>query len=156
MTGLNLESFLHLLRADLGAWTILGMVACVLAVMTWTSWGSRRALRKCLVLSVTAHLGLALYGSTFLIVLLALQPREIEQESSRERIRQIRVSPWSEEEEPGSKAGPGGGRPARRVMPWDRPRESLTLADPDVEVPRTRADGRRAPAPVPTPLAPAL
>ena len=62
MTGLNLEGFLHLLRADLGAWVTLGLIAGVLALMAWTSWGSRRALRKCLVLSVLAHCGLALYG----------------------------------------------------------------------------------------------
>ena len=107
MTGLNLESFLHLLRADLGAWTVLGLVVSVLALMTWTSWGSRKCLRKCLVLSVAAHLGLALYGSTFLIVLLALQPRatDDEDESSRARIRQIRVAPWAEEE-----PGPAGHR----------------------------------------------
>src|SRR4051812_9478011 len=129
MTGLNLESFLHLLRADLGAWAILAVVVCVLALMTWTSWGSRRALRKCLVLSITAHLGLALYGSTFLIVLLALQPRGLEQEATRERIRQIRVSPWSEEGEQGPEDRPGGGRTPTRVMPWDRPREALALAD---------------------------
>src|SRR4051812_16109631 len=107
MTGLNLESFLHLLRADLGAWTVLGVVVGVLLLMTWTSWGSRRALRKCLVLSITAHLGLALYGSTFLIVLLALQPGEVDDEASRARIRQIRVAPWSEEEAEGSEGGGG-------------------------------------------------
>src|SRR5207253_2066929 len=54
MTGLNLETFLHLLRADLGAWATLGAVALLLALMAWTSWGSRRALRKCLMLSITA------------------------------------------------------------------------------------------------------
>ena len=31
MTGLNLESFLHLLRADLGAWVSLGLIVVVLA-----------------------------------------------------------------------------------------------------------------------------
>src|SRR3954466_9339868 len=130
MTGLNLESFLHLLRADLGAWTVLGVGVGVLALMTWTSWGSRRALRKCLVLSMTAHLGLALYGSTFLIVLLALQPRGVDEAPSRARIRQIRVSPWQEEEAglEGSAVGQGQGRPGTRLMPWDRPREVLALA----------------------------
>ena len=64
MTGLNLESFLHLLRADVGVWTTLGVIALLLALMTWTSWGSRRVLRKCLVLSVASHLVLGFYGST--------------------------------------------------------------------------------------------
>src|SRR4051812_8887371 len=68
MTGLDLETFLQLLRADIGAWASLALVVGVLALMTWTSWGSRRALRKCLVLSIAAHVGLVLYGSTFPIV----------------------------------------------------------------------------------------
>src|SRR5689334_23976307 len=124
MTGLNRETFLHLLRADLGAWTVLALVVSVLALMTWTSCGSRRALRKCLVLSVTAHLGLALYGSTFLIVLLALQPKGAEVESSRDRIRQIRVAPWPDESDPVQDPERRGGRSrdGSRVMPWDRPR----------------------------------
>ncbi len=74
MTGLNLETFLHLLRADLGAWVTLGLIGLVLALMAWTSWGSRRALRKCLVLSIMAHVGLALYGGTVPMVLLAHEP----------------------------------------------------------------------------------
>ena len=74
MTGLNLESFLHLLRADFGAWVTLGLIAVVLALMAWTSWGSRRALRKCLVLSVVAHFGLALYGGTVPVTLFGIRP----------------------------------------------------------------------------------
>ena len=62
MTGLNLEPFLRLLRADLGVWLSLGAIVLVLGLMTWTSWGSRRALRKCLVLSILAHVGLLIYG----------------------------------------------------------------------------------------------
>ena len=58
VTGLNLESFLRLLRADVGAWATLGLIVLLLALMAWTSWGARRALRKCLVLSIVAHFGL--------------------------------------------------------------------------------------------------
>ncbi len=89
MTGLNLETFLHLLRADLGAWVTLGLIGLVLALMAWTSWGSRRALRKCLVLSIMAHVGLALYGGTVPMVLLAMNPEESDP-ASRERIRKSR------------------------------------------------------------------
>ncbi len=63
-TGLDLESFLLLMRADLGAWALLGLGTLVLGLLAWLSWGSRRALRKCLALSVVAHTGLVLYGST--------------------------------------------------------------------------------------------
>ena len=110
MTGLNLESFLHLLRADFGAWATLALIALVLALMTWTSWGSHRALRKCLVLSVAAHLGIVLYGSAYPMLLFAFHPKD-KTDAARERIRQIRVSPWTE----------GAGRSAvlvaRHVLP---------------------------------------
>src|SRR5206468_1702600 len=100
MTGLNLEGFLHLLRADLGAWATLGLIAGVLALMAWTSWGSRRALRKCLVLSVLAHFGLALYGGTVPVVMLALKANDDPAEDDS-RIRSIKVSSWTESDESG-------------------------------------------------------
>jgi hypothetical protein len=156
MTGLNLESFLRLLRADLGAWVILSLAACLLLLMTWTSWGSRRALRKCLVLSVTAHVGLALYGSTFLIVLLALQPRRPEDETSRARIRQIRVAPWLDEEVKRVPGGRGAGGSGSRLMPWDRPGEILALADPKLDAPRTESTDSGPLSVAPPPAPPAL
>ena len=58
MTGLDLESFLLLLRADLGVWLMLGLAILGLAFLVWSSWSSRRALRNCLVLSLAAHLAL--------------------------------------------------------------------------------------------------
>src|SRR5215217_4466270 len=95
MTGLNLERFLLLLRADVGAWATLALIALVLALMTWTSWGSRRALRKCLVLSVAAHVALVIYGGSLPMVLLVRSSFD-KSEPSRERIRQIRVQPLTE------------------------------------------------------------
>ncbi len=160
MTGLNLESFLHLLRADLGAWALLGLVVCVIMVMVWTSWGSRRALRKCLVLSITAHLGLALYGSTFLLLFLALQPRGAEEQPRRARIRQIRIAPWSDEEpdatvrDPAQR--PAGNRPGTRLMPWDRPRETLALAESHVDPPRPAVPAPEALVPLQMPVSPTL
>ena len=121
MTGLDLETFLHLLRADLGAWATLGLIAVVLALMAWTSWGSRRALRKCLVLSVIAHVGLALYGGTVPVVLLALQPDEADA-ATRDRIRQIQVLPTPDQDAT-------AGRSAVGFAPWDQPASGLALAD---------------------------
>ena len=63
-TGLDLESILLLMRADLGTWALLGLGTLVLGLIAWLSWGSRRAFRRCLALSVVAHAGLVLYGST--------------------------------------------------------------------------------------------
>jgi hypothetical protein len=128
MTGLNLETFLHLLRADLGAWASLGVIALLLALLSWTSWGSRRALRKCLVLSVVAHLGLALFGSSYPIVRLSGSGSP-EPETSGDRIHHIRVSPQREGPEDPSR-DPADGRPGRNLAAWDRPGEALALADP--------------------------
>src|SRR5258708_39859104 len=106
MSGLNLESFLHLLRADLGAWISLAAVALILALMAWTSWGSRRALRKCLVLSVVVHLGLVLYGSTLPSFLAPGTKMAEAQELSKDGIRQIKVTPWTGKAEGGSATSP--------------------------------------------------
>ncbi|SIN73124.1 hypothetical protein SAMN05444166_0498 [Singulisphaera sp. GP187] len=134
MTGLNLESFLHLLRADVGVWTTLGVIALLLALMTWTSWGSRRVLRKCLVLSVASHMVLGFYGSTLPQVLLVLHPKD-KGESTRERIQQIRITPWSEgPSRPGKLAAGGRGKPLQD--PWDRPRDVLALNETKVAAPR--------------------
>ena len=155
MTGLNLETFLHLLRADLGAWASLGAIVLVLALMAWTSWGSRKVLRKCLVLSVVAHLGLALFGSTLPMRLLGLRSRE-PAESSPPGIQQVRVIPHAEEAGEASAEG----RRGRRAAAWDRPDDLLALADPEGPSPRPDPPAREPlprsqPAPLPVPADPA-
>ena len=117
MTGLNLETFLQLLRADLGAWASLGLVVLILAVMTWTSWGSRRALRKCLVLSIAAHVGLIVYGSSSPIVLRVLRLGRAASRSRRPRPSRVRVDAMVVAETTGP--APTAGRP-RNVSAWDR------------------------------------
>src|SRR3954470_11180759 len=92
MNGLDLESFLLLLRADLGTWALLGIGTLILALLVWVSWGSRQVLRKCLALSIVAHAGLALYGSTIPSVFRALQAGGRDPAEGT-HIRQIRVSP---------------------------------------------------------------
>lgn len=152
MTGLNLESFLHLLRADLGAWATLALIGLVLALMTWTSWGSRRALRKCLVLSVAAHIVLVAYGSTIPLVLLAFTPRA-NPEASRDRIRQIKVAPWAVGDDR-SKEAAASGKSGHRVDAWDKENEDLALAEPKVnptrpEGPKPEEGDPAAPPPLP-------
>ncbi len=91
MNGLDLESFLLLLRADLSVWLVLGFASLGLAFLVWSSWSSRRALRNCLVLSLAAHLALVLYGSAFPGILWSLTSdrRHLNKQS---HIREIRVS----------------------------------------------------------------
>ena len=92
MNGLDLESFLLLLRADLGAWALLGLGTLILGLLVWVSWGSRKVLRKCLALSIVAHAGLALYGSTVPSVFRAFRAGARDPADGA-HIRQIRVSP---------------------------------------------------------------
>src|SRR5438874_13336782 len=111
MTGLDLESFLLLLRADLSAWVVLGVATLGLALLVWSCWGSRRALRKCLVLSLAAHLGLVLYGSTVSAVRLAVGGGSVTA-AARPHIRQIRVAPLVE-------SGRGAAAPRARLSRGD-------------------------------------
>ena len=141
MTGLNLESFLHLLRADLGAWATLGLIAAVLGLMAWTSWGSRRALRKCLVLSIVAHGGLALYGGSVPLILLALKS-DGDANPDASRIRSIKVAPWTDPT--GAATEPSGrglrsdvGRSGGGLAAWDRLSTGLALADSKLSAPKT-------------------
>ena len=151
MTGLNLETFLRLLRADLGAWASLGVVAAILAVMTWTSWGSRRALRKCLFLSIAAHVGLIVYGSTSPAVLKLLRLDGSDRKPPRAD-RPVRVTPWVAEKPP---TGPDG-RPTRKDAPaWDQDRGRLALAEPSrLASPPTPAQAPTPPRAEPGPIAP--
>ena len=130
MTGLDLESFLHLLRADFGAWLTLGTVILVLALMAWTSWGSRRALRKCLVLSVLAHLGLAFYGGSVPLNLAGDSLAEADTKPD-ERIRRIEVS---REGDPRVPSG-ASGSPAK-LSAFDTISDRPILEDTKLEAPR--------------------
>src|ERR1700679_2814798 len=91
MTGLDLESFLLLLRADLTTWMVLGLATLGLAFLVWSSWRSRRALRNCLVLSLAAHLALVVFGSTFPGLIWSLSPNH-SYPKDRSHIRKIRVA----------------------------------------------------------------
>ncbi len=125
MTGLDLESFLQLLRADFGAWASLGLVVLVLGLMTWTSWGSRRALRKCLVLSIAAHLGLVLYGSTFPIVQAVIR----DDSSSAIELPPVHVQLADGTKAESSDATGPDGRPSRSVAVWDRAGDAAKIVE---------------------------
>ena len=75
MTGLDLESFLLLLRADLGVWLMLLLAILGLVFLVWSSWRSRRALRNCLVLSLAAHLAVVVFGTAFPGLAWTLEPQ---------------------------------------------------------------------------------
>jgi hypothetical protein len=92
MTGLDLDIFLNLLRADLGTWAVLGIGTIGLALVIWSTYGSRQALRKCLVMSVAAHFGLVLYGSTIPSMRWALGANRRDA-TQRAHIRSIKVAP---------------------------------------------------------------
>jgi hypothetical protein len=144
MTGLDLESFLLLLRADLGTWVILALTTLGLALLVWSSWRSRQALRNCLILSVAAHLGLVLYGSTLPGFPWKLGVRRYDR-SRQTHIRQIRVLPlvdrgrppriqsaFSSTTIPSKPTDPDRGQPPR----WDLVDTPLDVADRILQVAR--------------------
>ncbi|MGC8639745.1 MAG: prenyltransferase/squalene oxidase repeat-containing protein [Isosphaeraceae bacterium] len=103
-TGLDLESFLLLLRADIGSLSLYALGTLILGLLLWLSWGSRRALRRCLAVSVVAHVALAVYGSTVPSFFRALGP-SLRDDPREPHIKKIRVLPVSSRPDP---AGHGG------------------------------------------------
>lgn len=127
MTGLNLETFLQLLRVAPGAWASLGVTLIILALMTWTSWGSRRALRKCLFLSIAAHIALIFYGgsSPELQRYFRLGSKPSPPEPLIERIKVTSVEdPARLPRDPATAQG----KRSRPVAAWDRDAAPLALA----------------------------
>jgi hypothetical protein len=164
MTGLDLESFLLLLRADLSTWVALGLATLGLLLLVWSSWNSRHALRTCLVLSLAAHLGLVLFGSTIPAVVWTLDPSR-RPAADRSHIRQVRVAPLVEPQklagDVSTPAGAGKGKTdaaaARsRAAGWDLVTAPLALADAKLQVARPSVKEQPQPAPSgePKPSAP--
>ena len=141
MNGLDLESFLLLLRADLTTWMVLGLATIGLAVLVWSSWRSRRALRNCLVLSLAAHLGLVLYGSTIPAVMWTIGAGRREA-TDQTHIRQIRVAPVRESSTSaeGSRLSDSG-RVRQAADRWDVASAPLLLADASLKGDRPKFSG---------------
>jgi hypothetical protein len=145
MTGLDLESFMVLLRADLGVWLMLGLATLGLGFLVWSSWSSRRALRNCLVLSLAAHLAVVVFGTAFPGIVWRLSPSH-RFPRERSHIREIRVATLvdaTSRRAPDSI--PTSGiiqqkplRPATAEAPgWDRLDTPLALEDKPLRVART-------------------
>lgn len=136
MNGLDLETFLLLSRADLGAWIALAAAGVGLALLVWSSWGSRRVLRSCLALSLGAHVGLVIYGSTVPAVRKVVRGGTSDP-SDREHIRRIRVAPLVESgPSPTTTRRPGGGQTASTGSRLELAASPPTLADPELRVDR--------------------
>ncbi len=151
MTGLDLETFLLLLRADLGTWVAMGLATVGLALLVWSCWGSRRVLRKCLVLSLAAHLGLVIYGSTVPAVRKIVRGGTAD-ESDREHIRQIRVAPLAESTRPNGRPAAGeAARTGSSVPPLELAATSPKLDDPELRVARPPTDSGQTDAGSPPP-----
>jgi hypothetical protein len=92
--------------------------------MTWTTWGSRRVLRKCLAVSIVVHVIFLMLGGRLPLGLVASGPAG--EEAKAEHIREIRVAPEVEHE------GVGGSltsKPGRRLADWDRPGQTPPVAE---------------------------
>ena len=149
MTGLNLETFLQLLRVAPGAWASLGVALIILALMTWTSWGSRRALRKCLFLSIAAHFALIFYGgsSPELQRYFRLGAKVKKPDPVIERIKVTAIDdPERSKRDPLMKGKAGN----RSGSAWDHAGEALALAEANRSAPRPdKPDTSPAPPPEP-------
>ena len=136
MTGLNLETFLQLLRVAPGAWASLGVAAIILALMTWTSWGSRRVLRKCLFLSIAAHFALIFYGGSSPAIqrYLRLGSKVLRPDRAIERIKVTSFDDSAQaSRDPSAQKSPTALRP---VAAWDRDPGVLALAEATRPLPR--------------------
>ncbi|WP_165228745.1 hypothetical protein [Aquisphaera insulae] len=159
--GLDLETFLLLSRTDLGVWALLGAGTLVLGLLVWSCWGSRRALRKCVALSIAAHAGLAFYGSGVPSISRALGSKARDGADADRHIRRIRVAPVADGNagvaapRPGADGAPRGTSGVAARSP-DLALEPLALA---TALPQPgRADGllqREPPAPLLAPSTPA-
>lgn len=149
MTGLDLETFLSLPRVDLGAGVAFVLVSTLLALLAWWSWGSRRALRKCLGMSLAAHLGLVAIGGSIPAVREGLG---LDRESAGvDHIRSIRVQPRATPPRDGS---------ASSSAELDRIQPAAALADgslrfaPSDVFPPVNASALASTPPEPTPAPP--
>ena len=142
-------------------WIVLGLASVGLALLVWLCWGSRRALGKCLVLSLSAHLVLVLYGSTVPAVQLAVSGERSES-SDRSHIRRIQVSPMVESAKPSaegtSRAREGGTTPSAggslSSSRLELAAAPLRLADVALSAPRPEFADRAALDPPINPPAP--
>ena len=138
-TGLDLESFLLLTQADLGAWALLGLGTLILGLLAWLSWGLRWALRSA-----------RRFRSWPMRDLSCMQHRAfgVPAPSARLRDRASRTSgrfasppiatrperPGSGQPETGSRAEhglPGRWRPSASVPSLDLATGPIRLSDPD-------------------------
>jgi hypothetical protein len=148
MTGLDLATFLRLLRVDLALWLSFAAMVVLLGLMAWTTWGARRALRKCLVLSILIHLGLLAFGGQTEWGLRAFGPPGADT-PPRERIETIRVTPEPQPSAGGAFAGSEGegrARTSRPLAAWDQPGATL-LAGRD-PAPAIRPESPPPPGPI--------
>ena len=140
MTGLNLETFLRLLRADLGARASLGAIVLVLALMAWTSWGSRKVLAPLVCCCCRpGHRPVREHALDEDAGPAVKDPAG----SSRPGIEEVRVIPHAEEAvEPLPPMGAGDAGRRGGIAPTNR----LALADPEISPPRPRP-ARAIPSP---------
>ena len=131
MQGLDLETLLRFLRADVGAWISFGAILILLAAIAWTGFGSKRVLRKCLALSILIHVGLVLGGGSLPVGLSGL--RTSDTRSPDDHIREIRVTPRTERSaDSASGTSADGTMPRPRLADWDRSTVAAKPADPSL------------------------
>ena len=127
MNGLDLEPFLKFVQTDIAVWLLLVLGLLVMVVAIWAGAGSHKALRKCLILSIVAHILLVRYGepvewtrSGLGVLSTSLEQTAADAPPVPPGIRSLQILDLQNLNE-GSKTetGQGGGRSARGLLPGE-------------------------------------
>lgn len=134
MNGLDLEPFLKFVQTDIAVWLLLVLALLVMVIAIWAGAGSHKALRKCLILSIVAHILLVRYGepvewtrSGLGVLSTSLEQATAEAPPVPPGIRSLEILDLQNINDPtgpangqaGGKTGQGGGRSARGILPGE-------------------------------------
>ncbi|MFM1802009.1 MAG: hypothetical protein RJA81_1361, partial [Planctomycetota bacterium] len=154
MNGLDLDLFLRLVQTEFAAWILLGAVVLGLILTVWAGVGSHKALRKCLILSVVAHVLLMRYGqpvqwtqSGLGILGSSIQDAEAESPPLPVGIRSLEILDIVDASESGSglsndasSSGSGNGRGSRNgILPSEISDQLPVLGSDSLEIQRLPA-----------------
>ena len=151
MTGLDLEPYLRMLRADPSKWVNASIFAAFLISIAWASRGRRRILQRCLIVSLSMHVGLMVFGGPQAARWFTSDPMRGPSDTQGghlQRVELIDRSRAARDSDPLAEnaAETADGRSRPIAAPWDHPQE-LALEEVNPPLPTPVPDPEIAPAP---------